>query len=208
MKISRLVAVFAVCSTLLALAACGQKMAPAPYTAEQIRAANPPGTVYRYKVEGPGRPAQIRVMQFTNGSSPEKAEVRNEVYDEAGKGTSPPSIDRADWDELRKHGEFPQAALAGVEPGTIEVPAGKFEVTVYTVQAPDGATMRFYFAKNFAGPPVLVTREQSGVRQMTSTLIERKGGGSQGDAKAPSPSLPAAPSDAAPSDAAPSDAGG
>jgi hypothetical protein len=196
MKISRLVAVFAVCSTLLALAACAQKMAPAPYTADQIRAANPPGTVYRYKVEGPGRPAQIRVMQFTNGGSPEKAEVRNEVYDEAGQATSPPSIDRADWDELRKHGEFPQSALTSVEPGTIDVPAGKFDVTIYTVKAPDGATMRFYFAKNFAGPPVLFYREQSGVRAMTSTLIERKGGGSPPGTQAPEPSLPAAPSDA------------
>ena len=196
MKNPLFAAIFAVFCILPALTGCTQKMAPAPYTAEQIRDANPPGTVSRYKVEGPGRPTQIRVMQFTSGASPEKAEVRNEVYDEAGQSQSPPSIDRAAWDELRKHGEFPQSALTSVEPGTIELPAGKFDVTIYTVKAPDGATMRFYFAKNYAGPPVLFYREQSGVRQMTSTLIERKSPGGQGDTQPPERSLPAAPSDA------------
>ena len=174
---SRLVAIFTLIFPLVVLAGCAQKMAPAPYTAEQIRAANPPGTVYRYKVETAGQPVQIRVMEFTSGGSAEKAEVRNELLDEAGQGKTPPSIDRAAWDDLRKHGEFPQSALTAVEPGTIEVPAGKFDVTIYTVRAPDGDTMRFYFAKSYAGPPVLFFKERSGVRVMTSTLIERKAGG-------------------------------
>jgi hypothetical protein len=177
MKTSLCAAIFAVICWLPPLTGCAQKMAPAPYTAEQIRAANPPGTVYRYKVEAPGQPVQIRVMQFTNGSSEDKAEVRNELVDEAGQGKTPPSIDRAAWNDLRKHGEFPQSALTAVEPGTIEVPAGKFDVTIYTVRAPDGDTMRFYFAKSYAGPPVLFFKERSGVRVMTSTLIERKSGG-------------------------------
>jgi hypothetical protein len=134
-------------------------------------------------------------MQFTNGSSPEKAEVRNEVFDEAGQAQSPPSIDRADWDDLRKHGEFPQSALTAVEPGTIEVPAGKFDVTIYRVETP-GGTMKFYFAKNFAGPPVLVYRLLPHGVVLTSTLIERRSPAGQGNAQSPERSLPAAPSDA------------
>ena len=198
MKGSLVAAIFAVSCVVPVLTGCAQKKAPAPYTAEQIRAANPPGTVYRYKEEGPGLPSQIRirVMQFTNGSSPEKAEVRNEVFDEAGQAQSPPRIDRADWDELRKHGEFPQSALTAIEPGIIEVPAGKFDVTIYTVKAPDGTTMRFYFAKNFAGPPVFFYRKLPHAGVVTSTLIERKSPGGQGDAQPPARSLPAAPSDA------------
>ncbi|HMJ56118.1 MAG TPA: hypothetical protein VK540_28825 [Polyangiaceae bacterium] len=176
MKPSLFVAILAAWWPLLALAGCAQKMAPPPYTAEQIRAANPPGTVYRYKVETAGQPMQIRVMEFTSGGSAEKAEVRNRLLDEGGRETTPPSVDRAAWDELRRHGEFPQSALT-VHPGTIEVPAGKFEVMVYTVQAPDGDTMRFYFANGYAGPPVLFYKERAGVRLMTSTLIERKSGG-------------------------------
>jgi hypothetical protein len=196
MKASHFAAIFAVFCALLVLPACTQKMAPAPYSAEQIRAANPPGTLYRFKVEGPGRPTQIRVMQFTNGSSAESAEVRNEVLDQAGQLISPPSIDRAAWDDLRKHGEFPQSAVKAVEPGTIEVPAGKFDVTTYTVKMPDGATMQFHFAKNYAGPPVLFYREEGGKRVMTSTLIERQSTGSQGGAPSPEPPSPAVPADA------------
>jgi len=195
MKTSLFVLFLALGCPLLVLTGCAQKMAPAPYTAEQIRAANPPGTVYRYKVEATGQPVQIRVMAFTSGASAEKAEVRNELLDEAGQGKTPPSIDHAAWDDLRKHGEFPQSALTGVEPGTIEVPAGKFDVSIYTVKAPDGATMRFYFAKSYAGPPVLFYQEQGGRRVMTSTLIERKSGGSQGVTQAPEPPLSGAPSD-------------
>jgi hypothetical protein len=196
---------FAAICSLIGSGGCTQKMAPAPYTAEQIRAANPPGTVYRYRVEGPGRPAQIRVMQFTSGSSPEKAEVRNEVLDETGRPQGPPSIDRADWDQLRKHGEFPQSALRAMEPGTIDTPAGKFDVTIYTVKAPDGAIMRFYFAKSFAGPPVVFYREEAGRRVMTSTLVERQSGGSQGAPLEPAPSSSGAPD--RPSSEAASDAG-
>jgi hypothetical protein len=47
---------------------------------------------------------------------------------------------------------------------------------VYTVNLPSGDTERLYFAKSYAGPPVLFYRERGGVRIMTSTLIERRAG--------------------------------
>jgi hypothetical protein len=172
MKRSIFVVVLALFCTVLGLPGCGPKMAPPPYTAEQIREANPPGTVYRWKLEAVGQPTMIRVMEFTSGGTTEKAEVRNRLLDEAGRDAQPASVDRAPWDDLRRHGEFPISALK-VEPGTIEVPAGKFDVMVYTVSAPNGDITRLYFAKNFAGPPVLFYTDRRGARVMTSTLIER-----------------------------------
>jgi hypothetical protein len=153
------------------------EMAPTPYTAEQLRAANRPGTTYRYKIETSGEPVQIQVMEFTSGSSAERAEVKSQTLDESGKAKSPPSVEHTAWADLRRHGEFPRAALT-VEPGAVEVPAGKFEVMVYTVSAPNGDTARFHFAKSYAGPPVLVYKERAGTRLMTMTLMERKSGDS------------------------------
>jgi hypothetical protein len=151
------------------------EMAPTPYTAEEIRAANRPGTVYRYKVETAGEPTQIRVMEFTSGTTAESAEVKSQTLDDSGNAKGPPSVERTAWEDLRKHAEFPRAALS-VAPGAIEVPAGKFEARVYTVNAPNGETAKFYFAKSYAGPPVLVQKERAGTRLMTMTLLERKSG--------------------------------
>ena len=152
------------------------EMAPTPYTAEQIRAANGPGTSYRFKLETSGEPAQIKVMEFTSGTSAEIAEVKSQTLDEAGNAKGAASVERTPWDEIRRHAEFPRAGLT-VEPGSIAVPAGKFESMVYTVNAPNGETARFYFAKSYAGPPVLFYKERGGVRLMTMTLLERKSGG-------------------------------
>lgn len=150
------------------------EMAPAPYSSEELRAANKPGTMYRYKVEAPGQPVMINVMEFV-ATTAEGADIRDRILDESGKEKEPPKVDHAAWDELRRHGEFPRAALT-VEPGSIEVPAGKFETMIYTVKAPNGETARFYFAKSHAGPPVLFYKERGGVRLMSSTLIERRAG--------------------------------
>ena len=150
-------------------------MAPTPYSADEIRDANRPGTIYRYKVETSGKPVELQVLEFTRGTSPESAEVKEQSFDQAGQAKSPAKIERAPWEELRRHAEFPRDGLK-VEPGSIEVPAGKFEVMVYTVSAPNGDTMRFYFAKSYAGPPVLFYKERGEARLMTSTLMERKAG--------------------------------
>jgi len=151
------------------------EMAPTPYTTEQLREGNRPGTMYRYKMETAGKPAQIEVMEFMSGSSADMAQVKSETLDESGKAKSPPTVERSPWEEIRRHAEFPRAALT-VEAGSVEVPAGKFDAMVYTVRAPDGETSKFYFAKSYAGPPVLLYTERAGARLMTMTLIERKPG--------------------------------
>src|SRR6185503_5015840 len=142
-------------ASTVASANTAPEMAATPYSAEQIRAANRPGTMYRYKIETSGEPVQIKVMEFTSGTSAESAEVKSQTLDESGKAKGPPSVEHTPWEELRRHAEFPRAALS-VEPGSIEVPAGKFDAMVYTLSAPNGETAKFYFAKSYAGPPVLL----------------------------------------------------
>jgi hypothetical protein len=161
-------------STGTAVSDAPPEMAPTPYTAAQLRDANRPGTAYRYKLEAAGQPPEIKVMEFVGGTS-EGAEVKSVTLDESGKAKAAPEIEHTRWDDLRKHGEFPRALLK-VEPGSIEVPAGKFEAMVYTVTAPNGETAKFYFATSYAGPPVMMMKERGGQRVMTMTLIERKAG--------------------------------
>jgi hypothetical protein len=151
------------------------EMAPTPYSTEQLRASNRPGTLYRYKLETAGEAAQIKIMEFTSGTSAESAELTNQVLDEGGKAKSPSTVERSSWEEIRRHAEFPRAGLT-VEAGSVEVPAGKFDVAIYTLSAPNGETSKFYFAKSYAGPPVLLFKERAGTRLMTMTLLERKSG--------------------------------
>jgi hypothetical protein len=150
-------------------------MAPTPYTVEQLRDGNRPGTTYRYKIETAGEPTRIEVMEFTSGTSADVAEVKSETLDESGKAKSPPTVERSPWEKIRRHAEFPRATLT-VEAGSVEVPAGKFDAMVYTVRAPDGETSKLYFARSYAGPPVLFYTERAAARLMTMTLIERKAG--------------------------------
>ena len=153
------------------------EMAPTPYTAEELRASNPPGTLYRYKVEVAGQPVRIHEMEFASGSSVQTAEVKNRLLDETGREVEPSKVQNTAWEDLRRHAQFPKDALT-VERGSIEVPAGRFETDVYTVRGPNGETMRYYFAKSYAGPPVLFYQERRGIRGMTTTLLERKVPGS------------------------------
>jgi len=149
-------------------------MAPTPYSSDEIRAANRPGTIYRYKVEKAGEPSRIEVLQIKTASA-DTVELETQELDEAGKALQPARVDKATWEELRRHAEFPRASLA-VEVGVVDVPAGKFDVNVYTVRTPNGDTMRFHFAKSYAGPPVLFWTERGATRVMTQTLIERRSG--------------------------------
>jgi hypothetical protein len=44
------------------------------------------------------------------------------------------------------------------------------------VTGPNGETAKFYFAKSYAGPPVMMMKERAGARLMTMTLLERRAG--------------------------------
>ena len=150
------------------VADAGDAIAPLPYTGEQIRVANPAGTVIPFRVEEAGKPTTIQVLRFVSVDE-QGADVEVSLRDETGAPIGDPKRNRATWDELRRHAAFPSAATT-IEDGTADTPAGTFASKIYTVKR-NGAVERFYFAVDRPGPPVLFTTEQDGKRVKTSTLL-------------------------------------
>ena len=83
---------------------------------------------------------------------------------------------RSTWAELMGHAAFP-AAQTTREDASVEVPAGRFDTWLYTVEdsAEDGTPQvkRYHFARNLPGPPVLFTIEQGGAEVFRMALLER-----------------------------------
>lgn len=137
---------------------------PAPYTADQLRAATKPGRTYRYRVEAKGEPPSERTMTF--------ASVDAGGADVAVTGEPKR---RVTWEELRQHAEFP-AALVRTREETLTVPAGTFDCIVYVVLGDHGEASTFFFAKDLPGAPVQFFTNKEGRRTTTSTLVEYRPG--------------------------------
>ncbi|MFI5402348.1 MAG: hypothetical protein ACHQ1G_05375 [Planctomycetota bacterium] len=143
--------------------------APTPYTAEELRKACPEGRTDVIRMESKDA---VTLITMTFLKCDEKgAEVERSSAKEdgtklgSGKKTST-------WKELQAHGSFPEEATKITEE-TIEVPAGKFECWLYTVNR--GPTIcRMYFAKKLPGPPVKMVMETEGKTDSTVTLVEHK----------------------------------
>jgi hypothetical protein len=141
-------------------------LAPTPYTAEQIRAATTRGRRYAWRVEEPGKPAEQKLIVFTVVGE-DGAVFVSGSDDDSLKLSSPA---RATWEELRKHAEFP-AAETSIQAERVKTPAGEFDCKLYTVKKADGTVLRFYFANELPGAPVLFYTEKNGERLSTSTLV-------------------------------------
>lgn len=150
-------------------AAPAVEMAPAPYTAAQIRDGSPTGRRIVYKVEEPDKPAKKHVMEFIK-SDAAGAEVRSFDTDEKGAPIDLKTM-RATWEELRSHGEFPKDKVE-IKHRTVSIPIGTLECQVYKV-AGDGKeadTVTYYFADTMPGPPVFFYAEKGGKRTLTHTM--------------------------------------
>jgi hypothetical protein len=147
--------------------------APTPYTAAQIRKTNPPGTRLVFRLESTGQPAMLRVIEFVGGDAT-IAVVEQSMLSEQGEPLG--NVDRfeATWGELRDHAAFPAASTDRVR-STATVPAGRFEVWMYTVESEEAGapvTTRFSFALDRPGPPVLLEQELDGQVTLRMALIE------------------------------------
>jgi len=143
--------------------------APTPYTADEIRRANAPGTIRVFRIEQAGVPATIQTVHFT-GDDGVRATVETTLTDLQGKSLSKPIVAEETWEALRLHASFPTEATTSRE-ATCEVGAGSFECTLYEVRADDQVS-KFYFASNEAGPPVLLQVEVGGSLVMKMELME------------------------------------
>lgn len=133
---------------------------PAPFTAEQIRAATKNGRTYRYKVEMPNKPTKEYAITFRNVD-----EGGAEVHSGGG------AAKRMSWQALQQQSEFPKDKTE-THDEKLKTPAGKFECIVYEVTMEEGEVWTFYFAKKLPGAPVFFYAERNGKRLRTTTLVE------------------------------------
>lgn len=133
---------------------------PAPFTAEQIRAATKSGRTYRYKVEMPNKPTKEYAITFRNVD-----DGGAEVHTGGG------AAKRMSWQALQQQSEFPKDKTE-THDEKLKTPAGKFPCIVYEVTMDEGEVWTFYFAKNLPGAPVYFYAERNGKRLRTTTLVE------------------------------------
>lgn len=150
--------------------------APIPYTAEQIRAAHPDGTLLRFRVSQQGREI-VQCMRFENGDA-DSVDVVSWMEMPGGERVGEGSAQRATWRELREHGAF-DAASTSRQRGRCEVPAGRFDCWLYSVEGDGegGAEQLFYFADEKPGPPVLLVMTLDDAEVMRMELLEYRRGG-------------------------------
>jgi len=137
---------------------------PAPFTAEQIRAATKNGRTYRYKVELPNKDPTEYAITFRN-------------VDESGAEVSQPGKppQRMAWSTLQHHAEFPKDRTSTHEE-KLKTPAGKFECMVYEVRGEDEELWTYFFARKLPGAPVFFYVDRKGKRLRTVTLVEHVAG--------------------------------
>lgn len=155
-------------------APAGPKLAPRPFTADQIRDAMPAGTEIRFRLEEAGKPAVIMHWKVT-ASDAATMTLAATILGEDGSIVAPEQSETSRWDELVEHASFP-ADLTVRSEGSVEVPAGTFDSIDYVVtETKDGSTTvsTFKFARQLAGPPVLLSVDKDGTNVRRMTLIER-----------------------------------
>ena len=149
---------------------------PTPFTADQIREANPPGTTLVFRIEQRDSPPLMRTVQFVDGSdSTAVIEERRRTLEGAVVGTD--ETYEVAWTRLRDHASFPEARTTVRESSTT-VPAGSFRCRLHEVTGgdADGAfpttVSRFYFAPERPGPPVRYEMETDGEITFRMVLVE------------------------------------
>ncbi|MFT7625082.1 MAG: hypothetical protein ACI9WU_004273 [Myxococcota bacterium] len=158
--------------------ATSQGMAPAPFSAEQIRDATAPGRAYRFLVTADGRPDVGREVRFVR-TGERGCTIEGQSYRADGESMGQPKRSEALWDDLVGHAAYPEDHTV-ITQTEVEVPAGRFEARLYTVTA--GATVtRAWFADALPGAPVRheVTRlvgPGDGVVVSSMILVSHKAG--------------------------------
>lgn len=142
--------------------------APTPFTADEIRAGNPPGRTIRLIVEVAGDPTYLRQTRFTagdlEGSTQEMARIAAD-----GEPLEAAEVVRSSWRDLQGHASFPLGVVT-VEPDTIDSPLGRLDCLRYRVI--DGSTVNtFWFARALPGMPAQYTEERDGQVLMSTTMI-------------------------------------
>ncbi len=158
----------------LLLPCCAQEMAEPPFSADEIRDATRPGRRYTFRQESQGN-VTYNLMEFLNVGEDSLLMMTTQLNGER-EPIGEPATKPATWAELESHAHFPRAHTT-IEDAEIEVPAGTFACSLYTVAEP-GAVMaqRYWFAKDLPGAPVKVEVEVEEKIVFTMLLEEHRAG--------------------------------
>lgn len=183
------------------LTACGAAIRPLPsgeppFSAEQIRAATPEGRRYRYRIEQPGKPPFIQLMEFVKVDARGATLRQRSMADQGHAALRPrPGADpdpKADpnaagaptdaevrsetahapvtWTELAEHGRR-SASDPAVTFARITVPAGTYDCLRYTIKRGRVIT-RSWFALSLPGSPILQEVLRDGRRTFRMLLLD------------------------------------
>lgn len=148
--------------------------APAPYTAEQIRAGCPDGRRSTYYISNPGESDYLRIFRFEGGDEEgTTVGIRATALD--GRPLQRLRESRAPWTALQSHASFPTPATE-IGRETICLAPGWFHCMRYTVrtpQAPPGSYSVLWFARELPGPPVRMERYVGGALTERMTLYRQ-----------------------------------
>jgi hypothetical protein len=149
---------------------------PTPYTAAQIRDANPSGTVLRFRMTSPTTGEVVQTMSFVDSDADGTTVRQRNEQDGALMGAE--TEQRAGWEELREHARFDAEMTTREAVRGVSVPAGTYDCWLYTVRqvAMPGVVQRLYFAHKKPGPPVLIVSEADGKEMMRMELLEYRRG--------------------------------
>lgn len=145
-------------------------IAPQPYTAEQIRASNPTGTICEYYITQTGMSPILQTFEWAE-SYAEGCRMNTTMVN-AGGGDPATQSSEATWSELRDHASFAAATTVRTEE-VIRTPAGQFACWRYDFQQPaSGRQQRetYWFDKRTAGSPVLIVAKANGEEVMRMEL--------------------------------------
>lgn len=160
----------------LALADDPPETVSPPITLGAFRAAFPAGTTIRVRMQSKGQPAVESLWHWLSVDA-EGGMLQSQLYSEDGTLLEDQGSTSVPWQELLGHAKFPRDQTV-VSRSQVEVPAGHFETTLYTVTKPgeDGVMERssYHFLDYLPGPPVLYTIEREGVEVFRMQLIERR----------------------------------
>lgn len=139
---------------LLAPCVLAQDIAEPPYSADEIRDATRPGRRYTFRQESQGN-VTYNVMEFVSVSE-DSLVMQVTQQDGERKTIGEPATRPDSWAALESHAHFPKDHTT-IEDAEVEVPAGSFACSLYTVADPAaGMVQRFWFANELPGAPVKV----------------------------------------------------
>jgi hypothetical protein len=118
--------------------------------------------------EAPGEAPSFRRIVFIGGDA-ESGVQELQATDATGEPIGEPTRATSTWLDLQRHASQPADATSVAEV-SVMLPFGEVACWLYTVRRPD-AEVRFWFAKDLAGMPVLIEERIGGSLTGRSTMI-------------------------------------